>query len=278
MNGWKYYNHAIISSNPPHVNPDIKYINDGVIWKTGEGLSLFARWTTDFDCGYETEWWYCIKDDEMDISKLNKKRRYEIISGLKNFDVRVISPREFSEELFSVYLNAFNNYVNAGRAMTKELFLSQCIKDDDNPKVEYYGAFDKEEGSLAAYALNHVYDDYVNLTTMKFAPKYLSKKVSAALVYTMLYNYLNTQKKKYVNDGERSIRHITNFQEYLVKYFGFRKAYCKLHVQYRNTFKMAIYLLYPWRNLIKKMAVSSVINNISAILEIEKIRRSFSGE
>lgn len=29
----------------------------------------------------------------------------------------------------------------------------------------------------------------------------------------------------YINDGARSIRHETAFQDYLEKYFGFRKAY-----------------------------------------------------
>ncbi|MED4600755.1 hypothetical protein P9314_08560 [Paenibacillus validus] len=275
MNGWKYYNHAIIASTPPHVNPDIKCVNDGSVWGFSKGVPLFVRWTTDFDCGYETEWWYCVKDDEMDINKLKKKRRYEITSGIKNFEVRVISPREFSEDLFSVYHNAFQNYVNAGKGMSKEVFISECIKHDNDHRIEYYGAFDKEDGKLAGYALNHVFDDYVNFSIMKFAPKYLSKRVSAALVYTMLCDYLNTRKKKYVNDGERSIRHVTNFQEYLIKYFGFRRAYCKLHVQYRNIVKMGINLLYPWRSIIKKFAVNSLINNVSALLELETIRRSF---
>lgn len=50
-----------------------------------DGNPYFARWTDNFDCGYETEWWYCIKDEPFDISKINSKKRYEINKGKKNF-------------------------------------------------------------------------------------------------------------------------------------------------------------------------------------------------
>lgn len=234
-----------------------------------------VRWTTEYDCGYETEWWYCIKDNTVDISRLKAKRRYEITHGLKNFDVRKISPKEYAEQIFIVYELAFKEYLCVGKMATKEKFITKCIEHNDDVRFEYYGAFDKKDGSLAGYALNCVFDDYVNFSTMKFSPRYLSKKVSAALVYTMLYDYLNIQNKKYINDGERSIRHVTNFQDYLIKYFGFRRAYCKLNIQYRPIVKVAVKFLYPFRKTIKKFAVNSAINNISALLDMEFIRQSF---
>lgn len=54
--GWKYYNHAVIPASAPHEMPDISPIIDGSIWEI-EGAPLLARWTTDFDCGYQTNWW-----------------------------------------------------------------------------------------------------------------------------------------------------------------------------------------------------------------------------
>ena len=54
--------------------------------------ALFARWTSEFDCGYETNWWYVIKDKEFDLSALKSNYRYKINKGNKNFDVRVINP------------------------------------------------------------------------------------------------------------------------------------------------------------------------------------------
>lgn len=109
---------------------------------------------------------------------------------------------------------------------------------------------------------------------MKFAPKYLSKKVSAALVYTMIMEYLNYQNKKYISDGERSVRHNTNFQEYLMKYFGFRMACCILHVRYRPLVNMCVKVLYPFRGIIKRFTKYAVINNVYVILIIESVRRN----
>ena len=43
-------------------------------------------------------------------------------------------------------------------------------------------------------------------------------------------------KNFYICDGERNILHETSFQNYLEKYFGFRKAYCKLNLKYRCFF------------------------------------------
>jgi hypothetical protein len=70
IDGWKYYNHAMIPTTAPHEIPDLTPIKSGSIWnRLREGMPLLARWTSDFDCGYETEWWYCIKDSPFDIRK-----------------------------------------------------------------------------------------------------------------------------------------------------------------------------------------------------------------
>ncbi len=81
---WRYYHRAVIPRTPPHVVPDLRPIEEGSIWKIwGRGRPLLARWVTDFDCGYETNWWYVIKDTPFDIDALKAKRRYEITKGLK---------------------------------------------------------------------------------------------------------------------------------------------------------------------------------------------------
>ncbi len=61
---WKYYKHAMIPDCAPHEIVDTTPIEDGSIWSSlGENYKpFFARWTSDFDCNHETNWWYCIKD------------------------------------------------------------------------------------------------------------------------------------------------------------------------------------------------------------------------
>ena len=78
--------------------------------------------------------------------------------------------------------------------------------------------------------------------------------------------------KFYINDGSRSIRHETAFQDYLEKYFGFRKAYCHLNVKYRKGFGVIVRILYPFRKYIKPD--SGIGSKVSAILRMEEICRS----
>lgn len=54
MNGWVYYNHAVIPECSPHEEPDTATLSDGSLWKRSDGVPLFARWTTDFDYKQKT--------------------------------------------------------------------------------------------------------------------------------------------------------------------------------------------------------------------------------
>lgn len=269
--GWKIYKRALLPSTPPHQTPNLVGLNLSEVWKKG---MLFIRYTTNFDCGYETGWWWIIKDDDMDISKLNKKKRYEITSSLKINSVRVISPREYAEKLYAVYVAAIMEYKNADRPIEKERFILECLEHEHDCTVEYYGVFDNESDNLAGYAVNVVSDEFVDFKSMKFDPKYLSKKISAALIYVMVTNYLNNQRKPYISDGERSIRHISNFQDYLIKYFGFRKAYCQLNIIYNPILQFAVRILYPIRKYLRKIDNNSWVHNILALLNMEELRRN----
>ena len=80
------------------------------------------------------------------------------------------------------------------------------------------------------------------------------------------------KKIKYVNDGARSIAHDTNIQEFLIKKFKFRKAYCKLNVIYRWDVGIAVKILYPFKSSIDKFN-NKVFNKLSVLLRQEYIRR-----
>ena len=52
---WRYYNHALLPTTPPHENAHVKDLESEEIWKDqGFGTPIFARWTEEFDCGRET--------------------------------------------------------------------------------------------------------------------------------------------------------------------------------------------------------------------------------
>ena len=110
IEGWKYYNYAVIPTTAPHEEPNLEPLLDGSIWKNTERTALLARWSTDWDCDHKTEWRFCIKDTPFDITALKSKRRYEINRGKKYFEVKKIDPVVFKEELFSVTVAAYSGW------------------------------------------------------------------------------------------------------------------------------------------------------------------------
>ena len=79
-----------------------------------------SRWTSNFDCGIETKWWYIIKDDIYDISALKSKRRYEINKGKKNFSVEIINPKNFISQLIDIQKKRMNNiHLNIDRKLMR---------------------------------------------------------------------------------------------------------------------------------------------------------------
>lgn len=79
----------------------------------------------------------------------------------------------------------------------------------------------------------------------------------------------------YLVDGERNINHQTGFQEYLIKYFGFRKAYCKLNIAYRPWVGLFIKIMYPFSSTLQKFDSLKYIHMLNALLKMERIARSF---
>ena len=273
IDGWKYYNHAAIPTTAPHEEPNMIPINDGSIWKIGRGTPLLARWTTEFDCGYQTNWWYVIKDIPFDINSLKAKRRYEINKGIKNFDVKEIDPPKYAEELYNVQIAAYSAYPPKYRpSVDKQKFLTTVEKWDSYICI---GAFHRETNELCGYSLlSRASDDYVDFKVLKTNPQYEKNGVNAALVDGIL-RYFNSflTNGGYICDGSRSINHETAFQDYLEKYFGFRKAYCKLHIIYNPSLKWMINLIYPVRKLFLKMDGIGIIHQLNSVLRMEEVVR-----
>lgn len=272
ITGWRYYNHAAIPSIPPHANPDTRPIKDGTIWRGG-GTPLLARWTTNWDCGYETNWWYVIKDDSFDISSLKSKRRYEINKGKKNFTVKRINPTDYQDEMVEVTKSAYSSWPEKYRPIVDEnQFKHGLIAWKDHV---VYGGFDNDEGRLCAYSYLTDYSDYLEFSVLRACPESEKNGINAAMVAAIVEDYNDRLGKNfYIIDGARSISHETNFQEYLEKYFGFRKAYCKLHVAYNPRIKWAVKLLFPFRKTLQKFDEIGFIHQINSVLYMEELCRS----
>ncbi|HIZ19617.1 MAG TPA: hypothetical protein H9674_02020 [Firmicutes bacterium] len=268
---WKYYNGAMLATNAPHETANTACIEDGSLWKA-KGRPLFARWTSDFDCGYETNWWYCIKDEPFDLQALKAKRRYEITKAKRNFTVRLIAPSEYKEELYFVQKAAFGAYPASYRPTIHEETFKSSIDHWGYSVV--FGAFSVKTGALCGYAGLYDCNSYINLSVLKTNPASERDGVNAALVYEILCYYeKRLSAGLYISDGERSIQHITAFQNYLEKYFQFRKAYCHLHIAYPPAIRAAVRLLYPCRRLLEKWDAIRFFHKINGVLRMEEISR-----
>lgn len=267
--GWKYYNHAAIPTSAPHESPNLTPIEDGSIFRRLDGTPLLARWTSDWDCGYETEWWYVIKDSPFDISALKSKRRYEINKGKRNFEVCQINPNDYIQDMISVAKDALSGWPEKYRPTVDE---SKFRLTDWN-QWTVFGAFSLETKELCGYAQLQDFGSYVEFNILRVSPSAERLGINAAIVAGILENYDSRLGKNgfYINDGSRSIRHETAFQDYLEKYFGFRKAYCKLNLKYRNGFGVLVKALYPFRAIIK--TDSGLGSQIAGILKLESIAR-----
>lgn len=266
IDGWRYYNHAAIPSTPPHIDVDLTPLQNSDIWKL-DGSPKLARYITDYDCGYETSWWYVIKDTPFDLSTLKAKRRYEINKGNKNFDVREIIPPQHIDDIFKIQVASYALYPSKYRPIVDYDKLQQDILNWNFYKV--YGAFDNVENSMVGYAILNKKDNYIDFLVLKVIPEFERRGCNAAVVFKILDDHKDFLRDGYICDGARNISHETAFQDYLEKYFEFRKAYCHLHIEYNPKMKIAVKFLYPLRNLLNKMDSIKIIHSINGVLKME---------
>ena len=277
-NEWEYYNHALVPTLPPHIDPDISWMKDSDRWKeyAGGKMPLFARWVSNFDCTEETEWWCIIKDTPFDIMSLKSNRRSLITRGLKRVDVKVIIPADYAEQMSNILVKEWKYYDDSyeegnDRQKLTDDFKKLTMKNLGN--AEYLGAILKDTDTMIGYAIYNLFDDWIEYSVVKTDPEYLNTQVNAALAYFGVERYMRPGIK-YIHGGWRTVIHESNYQEYLMKNFGFRKAYCKLHIQYRPLMQIAVNVLYPLRGMIKNVK-NKWIYTVWCALQQEEIRRTF---
>lgn len=273
---WKVYQHALVPSCFPHENEEFL---EGVA-EIRNNLKLnkcyFARYVTSFDCNEFTEWYFIVKDTPLDISLLKANRRAIITKGLRHFSVKIIDPFEYRSQLYCVLQESLEVYPAKYRVFISDEQFNQRLEDWKIRKLDCFGAFDKETGELGGYALAYEKKSYAEYLVVKTIPRFQKKQINAALAYHVCNKYLNEDKVKILYAGERNIRHETNYQEYLLKNFGFRLAYCKLNIVYRPWVGICVKVLFPLRKMVKKISsFSPLFYNISCVLRQEEIRRNF---
>ena len=266
---WKKYNGALIPQNPPHIKIDV---NSSVLnKKIKEEGAFFARWVSEFDRKKKSNYWYIINDKCFSLNDYSVQTRSKIRRGLKELVVNKIDKKEVLEHGYSVYMSAFKRYKTINKPMLHTEFLNYI--EGLGESWEYWGVYNIADNLLIAYSQNKVVHNQCYYSTIKFHSDYLKKYSSYVLYYTMNNYYLNEIKLSYVNEGTRSILHKTNVQSFLIEKFKFRKAYCKLHLQYHPFLKIIIFILFPFRLLFIK-SNNKLLHKIGVVLIQEALHKS----
>lgn len=276
---WLYYNHAVIPATAPHETPSLIPIEDGSIWRIDGKHPVMVRYTTDWDCGYDTGWWYVIKDSPFDISLLKTKRRYEITKAMRFFVVKEIKPVEYAEALSKVQEQAFSAYPPKYRPKFDKQAFMRTVETRDKQvaanKGKLFGAFDRQTSQLVGFSFVDVHSTWINFAAQRTCPNFEKNGLNAALVYEILETFKDKISKNfYICDGARNTKHETHFQNYLEKYFGFRKCYCKLKLVYSPSCRMLIAFLFPLRRIFTLLSsYIAPFHLVSSVLKMEEIAR-----
>ena len=271
---WRYYNHAIIPNCAPHEAPDVSVINDKSIWKNIGKKAVFARWTSDFDDEKYTDWWYLIQDNPIDLESMKKSHRRRIKKGLSNFDCIPIDPKLYADRMADITLKAWMQYpIQYRPTSTRE----ELIEQYNTYTYLVLGCFNKD-GMLCGFDCLEDRGNYWLLAQGKTDPEYeQGYELNAAVTYSEIQLLKeDILRGKYLTNGPRNTVHETNFNDDLCHYYGFRKAYCRLHMSYNPKFKWIISLAYPFRKALSKHKNIKLINYLCNILLMEEIARGQS--
>lgn len=208
IDGWNYQNHVARPTLAPHETVDTQPIHSGTIWK-GDNIVFLARWTSDWDCDYKTNWWYCIKDTPFDINELNAKKRYEIKKGEKNFiSQKIEDPQKYCNELLEVTLKSYSGWPVQYRPKVDAKRFLMSLRGWDS--LDVFGAFSRNTGQLCGYAYLRDHGNYIEFPVIRTDPSYEKQGVNATLIASIL-DYYNGRLHDgfYISDGERTILHET---------------------------------------------------------------------
>ena len=231
---------------------------------------LFVRNIYNFDCEEETSFWFIIKDKLEDISELPFSARRNIRRALRFYNIRKINLKEFSEIAFPIITSAQKSYKIRCHVTNKNEFNDMIRKYETENDKEFWVVEKKENKEAVAVAINRIKENSCEYDDMKCKPEALKDRTYPyyGLIYIMNRHYLEEKKLRYVSDGSRTVSEHSNIQEFLMHNFGFRKAYCKLHIFYKWWFFVVIKVLFPFRNMLTS-------NKIRAILRMHEYFCSF---
>lgn len=257
MDGYQLYRNAWRYDGPPHKETLLQKQEWRSLLKQG---GLLVRNTFDFDYPEKTNFWYVIKDRFDGMEELSSNERNKVRRSIKTLRMEQIQPDLLRSKGWPILKATYKDYVVSDRQMSEQVFL-RYLDHCAERNYDYWGIFDQEqlvgfctvwiwESQCAEYGLIGIVPEYKHNNTY---PYY-------GLFYRLNEHYLGLLHFSYVSDGTRSITQHSHIQDFLIDNFLFRKAYCHLEIHYCWWMKLAVKMLYPFRNLITIPKVKAILN------------------
>ena len=271
---WQCYQYCYIREDyetPEEEKLSFKQIESEFLQNHKKQKAFFAQYITAFDVSEPTEWWFTIKDDEYDLSKLNSHDRRNVVSFKKHCYAVRINPVDYVDSLFECFKKSFSAYPEKYRPHTFDYPKFETdVRNWASENFRVYAAFENEKDLLIGFALVTIRGRFVKMTLQKTNPEYEKCRSNAALVDCMLNDWNEKLKsgEVIITNGSRSIKHETNFNAYLEKYFGFRKAYANLRIVYKFPFEVIVKILRPFRKLFEHTE-NSILYNLYCVLKMD---------
>ena len=262
----KYYNHSLVPCGTIKDELSLSKEELREAFKKYK-KALFLTYTSNFDCGYDTGWYYVIKDDDEDyLSKMSRKHRYNLSRISRFVECREIVASDYSERIKEIGFASVKNYSHYKKN-------SQHFSYSDSRTI--VGAFVKNSDTLIGFEIIGLNGNEIDLVGEKCDPTYRSLGASYALNEYIVKKYLPEVLPNggYISNGSKNVVHETNHHQFLIDNLGFRYAYCYLHIEYRNSMKVLIPILRVLKPLLKLFDRSHLIHSVNSVLVIDKIVR-----
>ena len=251
----------------PYFDPNVVFSTEKQLIKKEikNNNCILLRYISDFDNPNYSKFWCIIKDEFVPIKKFSTNTRSQVKKGLKNCEVKLVSHEFFRSNCYEIYASSIVSYGQV--PILKEEFKKIS---NDNEERDFWVVFSKESNTPIAYSSNKISTSSANYTYIRYHTDYKNLYASYALQYEMDKYYLEEKKLKYVNLGTRSLLHESGVQDFLIKKFKYRKAYCKLNIVYSPLFGFLVKFIYPFRGLINKLSFKK-LTKVKAILNQHEI-------
>lgn len=255
MKDFYLYRHTWISA--PHFSEQLSDEYCDALLKQGGWM---VRNTYDFDQQEPSDFWYIIKDSFGGMEELSTDDRNQVRRALSRLEYKIIEKNSLVDQGYEIIKKAYDSFMVKDRTMNRRTY-DRLLQSWDESVYDFWGAFDKNDGSLVGFAAVRLFDAGCFYDMVTFYPEYKHNLTYPyyGIFYKLNEYYLGERELQYVTDGSRSITEHSNIQPFLIQKFKFRKAYCKINIRYRWWFGVIVKTLYPFRNVIRNRSMKAVL-------------------